>query len=122
MTFGVVAADSLLPSLEEALRGKAIQGHPLEVRRISGTADLEGCQVVYLDTDDRHLIRLAMQVAEKRAILTVGESREFARQGGMITFVRKGTTLGFEINNRSAELAGLRISSRLLSLAMAVPQ
>ena len=47
-------------------------------------------------------------------------SMMFAQRGGMINFVRHERTFRFEINLEAAERAGLRISSRLASMATVI--
>jgi hypothetical protein len=51
------------------------------------------------------------------AILTVGESDQFIENGGMINFIIQGQKIRFKINAELARNAGLKISSKLLSLA-----
>ena len=53
-------------------------------------------------------------------ILTVGESDEFAQHGGVIGFIIQDETVRFVVNAEARDRAGLRISSRMLSLAAAV--
>jgi hypothetical protein len=47
----------------------------------------------------------------------VGETDRFIETGGMINFVAEGNKIRFQINEVAAESAGLKISSKLLSLA-----
>jgi hypothetical protein len=117
-----MGADPLALALDEAIKGREVQGHRLTVRRVSSAAELAGCHVVFVGNADRRMLSLAIETAGRLPILTVGESRDFARQGGMITFIQKGNNLGFEINRPAAELAGLRISSKLLKLATVAPE
>jgi hypothetical protein len=51
------------------------------------------------------------------SVLTVGEVEGFTETGGMINFFREGTKIRFQINQGAATSAGLKISSKLLSLA-----
>jgi len=51
------------------------------------------------------------------ATLTVGETQSFARDGGMIAFVIQDETVRFEINVGAVRSGGLRMSSRVLTLA-----
>ena len=44
----------------------------------------------------------------------------FAEQGGMINFVVEKSRVQFEVNRKAAEQAGLKISSKLLSVAKVV--
>ncbi|PYV15768.1 MAG: hypothetical protein DMG21_14080 [Acidobacteria bacterium] len=52
--------------------------------------------------------------------LTVGESAGFAGLGGVINLTVEENKLRFEVNLDAAERAGLKISSKLLSLARIV--
>ena len=54
-------------------------------------------------------------LAEKLAILTVGESDKFLDSGGMIRFYLEADNLRLEINNDSIHHAGLSIKANALS-------
>ena len=69
----------------------------------------------------RQLPRLLAGLAGA-STLTVGETEDFAREGGMITFHIEENKVRFEINAEAAQRAGLRISSQLLKLATRVTQ
>ena len=51
------------------------------------------------------------------AVLTVGETPRFLRDGGMVRMFVEDQRMRFEINRRQTDLAGLKISAQLLSLA-----
>ena len=52
--------------------------------------------------------------------LTVGDTKGFADCGGVINFVLENDRVQFEVNRKAAEQAGLKISSKLLSVAKLV--
>jgi hypothetical protein len=52
--------------------------------------------------------------------LTVGDTKGFAEQGGMINFVLDNDRVQFEVSRKAVEQAGLKISSKLLSVAKLV--
>ena len=54
--------------------------------------------------------------------MTVGEAEGFAVKGGIINLTVEGNKVHFEVNRLAADRAGLRISSRLLSLAKIVTE
>ncbi len=54
------------------------------------------------------------------SILTVGEASGFASRGLMVNFVTAASKVRFEINEKAAQRAGLKISSKLLRLASSV--
>ena len=53
-------------------------------------------------------------------VLTIGESPDFLREGGIINLLLVGRRVRFEVNPDAAARAGLRLSSQLLQLAVAV--
>jgi hypothetical protein len=58
--------------------------------------------------------------AKGTSIFTVGDEKDFIVNGGMLGLVNADNRISFEINQQLAEDAGLKISSRLLSLARVV--
>ena len=51
-------------------------------------------------------------------MLTVGETEKFLEAGGMINFVTQGNKIRFQINEAATKKAGLKVSSKLLNLAL----
>ena len=56
-----------------------------------------------------------------RAVLTVGDSDQFVRAGGMVGLVRSGDEIEIEVNLPALRSRHLDMSSRLLKLAVLVP-
>ena len=54
------------------------------------------------------------------SILTVSETENFARRGGIINFYLEGNKVRFEINSDAAQRKGIKISSQLLKLGKVV--
>lgn len=102
------------------MRGKSFSGHPLAVRLCREPGDYKFCHLLFVRRAGiRELANLLAEVRQTR-VVTVGETVEFARLGGTINFVLKNDRVGLEINRGAAQLAGARISSRLLNLATIV--
>ena len=53
-------------------------------------------------------------------VLTVSDAEGFARDGGMVGFVREGMQLRFDINREAARRGQLRLSAELLKVARSV--
>jgi hypothetical protein len=102
--------------LESAASGELWDGHPIVVRRVTTLRPGE-CHLLYVPTGATPAYRLMQKELSPQSILTVGESRDFLRHGGMIQFVLDANRVRFSINTRNAQSAGLRIGSRLLRLA-----
>jgi len=101
------------------LAGKSVQGRNMAVKNNVNTADLESCHVLFLGNDARPL---AVQARGRAGLLTVSDIPGFAQSGGMIGLFSEGDRIRFEINPRSTEAAGLKLSSQLMKLAKVVQE
>jgi hypothetical protein len=123
LVVGVLGEDPFEGVLERAVAGRRVRERAIEVRYFDGLAGVGDSPVHILFVASQSE---AAQVAELshrfagRNILLVGESEGFAERGGAVNFTREGKKVRFEINPQAAEAAGLRLSSRLLSLATIV--
>lgn len=115
----VVGDDPFGSKLEDTVSGKTINGQPIVVRRLKAGDNPRNCQIAFIGASDRET-RSILDLLRGASTLTVGESPNFAKQGGMINFVLKDNRVQFEINVDAAEQAHLKISSKLLILARIV--
>lgn len=100
-----------------SLRDKVVRNRRLVVRKTDSGADIQGCHILFLATDDAEIIRRGLALARGRAILTVGETLGFNRLGGVINFFEREMRLRFAVNLDAAKDAGLKFSSQLLMSA-----
>ena len=104
------------------LSGKSVSGMPLKIRRLTAGAITDTCQLVYIsESETKRFVRLLGKV-RARPVLTVSDIDGFAMHGGIIRFKLVDNKVRFEINVDAAERAGLKISSKLLSLAIIVSE
>lgn len=104
----------------ESLSGRTVQNHPVRVLNMPANEDLKSCHVVFLAEADSVRRGQILQVLADVPALTVSDSPDFARRGGMIGLVRVGDKLRFEINRGEAQACGLKLSASLLNLAVGV--
>ncbi len=116
----LLGADQFGGALEGALQGKSVHGRSLEVRRLRGEERVQSCNILFVAASEADRLRSLLLRLGDAPILTVGESSDFARAGGIINFVLEENRVRFEVNAGAAERAGLRISSKLLGLARVV--
>lgn len=107
-------------SLEDAIRGKTIDGRGFALRQVSNAEQASACQILFVSSEDGKRFRSLARNLKPAGILTVGEMQDFAVEGGIINFKLDGDRVRFEINVNAAEHAQLHISSKLLSLAQIV--
>jgi hypothetical protein len=99
------------------VKGESVRDRPIVVKRYNRLEDVKECHVLFIGA--REAFRLDGMVASlrDRKILTVGESRDFLAQGGMIRFVEEDGKVRFKINLEAVQEADLSVSSKLLKVA-----
>ncbi len=102
------------------LLNKTISGRPLAVRRFTRMEEIRICQVLFVSSSHRKQLPRILEEAGRTAVLTVGETDSFAERGGMIQFLLEDNKVRFEVNVEAADKAGLKISSKVLTLARRV--
>ncbi len=118
--FCVLAANPFGDALDQVIRGKAIDGHPLATRHPAYAASLSECRILFVAAGDVKKFRALAPQLRATPVLTVGEAGDFIPAGGVVNFKIQGGKVRFEINVEAAERQQLRISSKLLSLAEVV--
>jgi hypothetical protein len=103
--------------LNRIVKDKTIAGHPVSVVPVQTTEQSRSCHILFInsaqDTQARHII----EVLRNTSVLTVGETKGFVENGGIINFVLQDERVQFQVNHKAAKQAGLSISSRLLAVA-----
>jgi len=106
--------------LEDTVSGKNVEAKTFVVRRVSDGKAAALCQILFVSSSER--MRLAALLGELRTahVLTVGESDGFIEEGGIVNLKLDSGKIQIQININAADQAGLRISSKLLSLAQII--
>lgn len=118
IVIGVLGENVFGDELQKAIQDKVIAHHPLQVKQFDSVTEVTNCQVLFISASEKKRFPEILGALRGKSILTVGESSEFLRDGGMINFVLVDLRIRFQINNESARKAGLIISSDLLNLAV----
>jgi hypothetical protein len=106
--------------LARTVEGKKINGRALTVKQFSDSRMAKGCHVLFVSASERGRAPQVLDALRDSSTLTVSETEEFIRMGGMIKFVLEDGKVRFEVNLRASEQARLKISAKLLSLARRV--
>jgi hypothetical protein len=116
----LVGQDPFGYDTEHDLRSRTVGNRPVALLKFKPGQNLKGCHIVFVSADSGR--RSMSIVADLRGsdTLTVGESKDFAANGGMISFIVEENKLRFEVNLEATKQAHLSISSHLLALARIV--
>ena len=114
---GDPATGAVMASL---LNGRTSDGKPIQVTVSPSEEQLGGCSLLYVADSGRDEIRNALERVRGKSVLTVGETDAFVRGGGMVALINTGDHIRIEVNLDAVQRAGIRISSRVLNLAIIV--
>jgi hypothetical protein len=103
--------------LDETVKGKKIGQHPVIVKLAKSAEDARDSQVLFVATSEEDRFDDTLKALGKRPILTIAESPRFQPAGGMIQLLLEDDKIRFSVNPDAADVAGLKISSKLLKLA-----
>ena len=117
LDFCVIGDDRLAQNLETYVAGKQIGARPLAVRARPDLALLDTCSVVYIGRGRKKIASQAALLLAGKQVLTVSEFPDLAAQGAVINFFLDDERVRFEVHLGALRRAGLKISSKLLSLA-----
>jgi len=117
---GVLGDNPFHSALDEAVRGETVRERKVTVHYSRRLEELEGCHVLFVCASEKDRVGEILAGVDARAVLTVGETPDFARRGGVVNFYSDGNKVRFEINPQVGQRHGLRLSSQLLSLARIV--
>lgn len=106
--------------LETLLNGRTSDGRAIRVVLSPSDDELPRCSLLYVAEPDVKQVRKALEKVKGASVLTIGETDAFARAGGMVGLVNNGDHIQIEVNLEAAQSAGIRISSRVLNLAVIV--
>jgi hypothetical protein len=120
LMLGVIGEESIGPVLKQVLDGKFSDGRRITVVMHPMDAELKECDLLYVAESSPAKIQLILDRVGSRAVLTVGETDQFTRAGGMVGLVRSGDQIEIEVNRDALHRHQLEMSSRLLKLAVIV--
>jgi hypothetical protein len=120
LRFCVFGESPLGAVLEQFIAAKNDQGPQPAVRYIERVAQLRGCQILFVSRSEGDSLDQILDALGTSGVLTVGETKNFGRRGGIVEFFISNNKLRFFINIDAAARAGLKLSSQLLKLATIV--
>lgn len=116
LVVGVLGADDIGAELARITTGRNVGGRAVTVRVLRDGDGLTGLHMLFVGADAPRGAAL-LRAAEQQGVLTVTESDNGLQQGSVINFRLVEERVRFEVSLPAAEKNGLKLSSRLLSVA-----
>jgi len=106
--------------LEALAQSRRIKDRRVELRRLQPNADLSGCHLVFIASDERPWLKQILSRAAGHPIVTVADSEGFGRAGVLINLVVDDQgRVRFEISPAGAHQSALTLNAQLLRLSQA---
>jgi len=116
----ILGEDPFGNALDDMVKGEAVHGREIVIRRMRRAPESKACQVLYMASSGRDTAKSLAELGP--GVLTVGEGEKFLQNGGIIAFVVENRRVRFDIDQRAAMKAMLTLSSRLMMVARTVEQ
>lgn len=119
MIICVVSDNPKVPEFfKSVVSGKTIEGRKVIIKSVNeNNREMEGCHILYLNTDNREIILEKLNAVNKQGVLTVGEIEDFAKMCGIITFSIKENRVRFHINKEVGKRAGFDFAAGMQTAA-----
>ena len=118
LTICIVGADPFGPTLDDTLKGEQLETHPLAVARYADAPPPGACHLLFVSASEERRYPALLAGVDGRRTLTVGDTVSFLDAGGYLAFFLDNGRVRFAVNSDLAGASGLKVSSKLLRVAM----
>lgn len=112
--------DSQTEQALQNLHGQKVRERDIKVRKIGLPLNTRGCHVLYVSENNSDVTYSSLYESGSPHLLTISGMLDFKKYGGMVTLIKQGNRIAFEIQLRHAREHGLLIGAPLLELARIV--
>lgn len=120
MIIGVLGAEQIATELRHIAAGRTVDDHSVQIKLLTRNASLDGVHLLFIGADTPRTQSSLAPEAATRGIVTVTENDAGMPDGSIINLVMAEGRVRFDVSLPAAELARVKLSSRLLAVARAV--
>jgi hypothetical protein len=117
LVIGVLGNDPFGPYLDETIKNEKVHERPLDVKRFRTLDEVKACHILFISISEKENVKDICLKLKSTNILTVGDTPNFTKHGGMVRFFTEENKTRIRINLEATKNADLTISSKLLRLA-----
>ncbi|MCA9212781.1 MAG: YfiR family protein [Planctomycetales bacterium] len=120
---GIYKTNPFDATLQKVAATKKFRNRPIAIQVVTEPSEGRNCHILFVSSavapEERTRV---IKAARDAAVLIVGESDGFVRQGGDAQFFLEDNKVRFAIQNQSRGQRGLTVSSKLLALSRPAPE
>ena len=121
-TFNIylLGKSDLIKPLKLIAKKKKVWDNKIIVRQINDINKIGYCHVLFISEINDNKLKVILKKLKSKNILTISDSKGFAKSGVAINFIKTDGKIRFEVNTTALKNAGFKLSSQLLKLAVIV--
>jgi len=121
IVIGVLGENVFGNSLQKVINDRKVNNRSFQFRNFDSPAEATNCHILFISASKKNEFAKIVADLHNASVLTVSDTDGFLKDGGMINFLFEGNNVRFQISDEAAKKARLKISSKLLSLAVPAP-
>ena len=118
IVLAVLGDDGIADPLRTTVAKHRIGQHPIEVRNVTEGNALDGVQLLFIGSAHSEAVARLAPEAQRRSVLLVTDFDGAFEEGSVINLVVVDDRVRFEVSLEAAERSNLKLSSRMLAVAL----
>lgn len=115
---GIYGSDVLSENLREVVQDRRIKGRPVQIIHITAKEQARSCNILFVSNSEAGRLDSILDQVRREGVLTVGESKNFLKAGGVINFVSTPDGIRYEVDLEHAARERLELRGQLLAYAL----
>jgi hypothetical protein len=120
LTVAILGDPSFAALVERAAAGRTVNGRAIAVQSIDAPEQAAAAHILFITSSQARRLPAVLRAVADTAVLTVGDSDGFARDGVAINLYTFDNRVRIEVNSTAAARAGVRLNANLMRLARIV--
>jgi hypothetical protein len=120
LTVAILGDPSFAALVEKAAAGRSVNGRGITVQAIDAPEQAAPAHLVFIASSQARQLPAVLRAVADAALLTVGDTDGFARDGVAINLYTLDNRVRIEVNSTAAARAGVKLSANLMRLARIV--
>lgn len=119
-TIGVLEYPPLVSELSKTLSATKVGDKNIHIREFASAEEIRNCNILFIPAYKAKLMPYILNKLSASSTLIVTNKIDMAKKGSNINFILANGKLQYEINCKSIEERGMKISSRLKGMGILV--
>lgn len=117
---GVLGTSAIQKDLISMAVTRKVNGMSIEIKQFNIVSEISDCHILYVSASESGLLDQVLLKMKSKPVLIITDKPGLAKKGAAINFVEVEGKVKFELNQKNAEVQGLKVAGSLASLAILV--